>query len=115
MHFIKISTFNLGIDLIDVLSTSARETMKAIRRNFMDALPSSNQQYALDGKLVTIEGECWALEYLLGDQRRLQIEAETRLALSRKQREIPFMPLSEIMAIRRSYNNFTVHGGGTGL
>ncbi len=74
------------INVLFALSVAAGETPKDIRGKLTEVMPASTEHYTLKGNLLKIEEGVWLLEDRFGNQHRLQIEAETRLPLLRKQR-----------------------------
>jgi len=85
MSAMKIGLFLGVLGLAPTFSVLGGETMKEISGNSMETTTSSMASYVLEGKLLAVEGELWALEDMAGHQHRVHIMAETTLPQSPKQ------------------------------
>ncbi|MDH5429130.1 MAG: hypothetical protein OEZ57_00880 [Nitrospirota bacterium] len=84
-HEIKISLFLGVLSVAPLHSVLGGEPMKDLPGNTKETTTGSLEPYALEGKLLNVDGEFWVMEDRSGNQHRLHIGAETTLPQASKQ------------------------------
>lgn len=85
VHVMRISLFLGVLSVAPLLSVLGGEPMKELPGNALETNTGSIKPYALEGKLLNVEGEFWVMEDISGNQHRLHFVPETTFPQPPKQ------------------------------